>query len=104
MLTGEGPTLPPRLETAHWGNRFTNSNLGELPVPLPTDYLRGIDVQWQDFEQGWHSYLRGEWRNHGWWYYYLYALAVKVPLGSWVLVVCAGADTPPPSEQRFTLR
>ena len=31
------------------------------------------------------SYLRGEWRLGGWWYYYLYAMAVKVPLGIWVL-------------------
>ena len=28
------------------------------------------------------SYLRGEWRNEGWWYYYLYVLAVKTPLGA----------------------
>jgi hypothetical protein len=32
------------------------------------------------------SYLRGEWRTEGWWYYYLYGLLVKTPLGT--LAVC----------------
>ena len=32
------------------------------------------------------SYLFGERRMNGWWYYYLVALAVKVPLGFWLLV------------------
>jgi hypothetical protein len=31
--------------------------------------------------------LAGEWRDRGWWYYYLYGLAVKVPLGTWALVL-----------------
>jgi len=25
----------------------------------------------------------------GWWYYYLYALAIKVPLGTWILILLA---------------
>jgi hypothetical protein len=33
--------------------------------------------------------LRGEWRFGGWWYYYLYALVIKVPLGTWVLIAMA---------------
>ncbi len=35
------------------------------------------------------SYLRGQWADHGWSYYYLYALAIKVPLGTWCLVALA---------------
>ena len=42
-----------------------------------------------DFERGMNSYLRGEWADHGWWYYYLYALAIKMPLGIWCLAVLA---------------
>jgi hypothetical protein len=71
------------------GNRFAGTWLGRLPVPLPRDYLRGIDVQKKDFESNKISYLRGEWRQGGWWYYYLYALAVKVPLGSWAVLLLA---------------
>jgi hypothetical protein len=62
-------------------NRFRGSWLGNLIIPLPAEYLQGIDVQRKDFEIGLPSYLRGEWRNRGWLYYYLYALAVKEPLG-----------------------
>jgi hypothetical protein len=75
----------------HWvtaGNRFEGSLLGKVPVPLPADFLRGIDVQRREFERGGRpSYLAGETRQGGWWYYYLYALAVKVPLGAWALVL-----------------
>ncbi len=67
-------------------NCFSDSFLGEIPVPLPKNYVLGIDVQKRDFEQfDRESYLRGEFRDHGWWYYYLYALAIKVPLGYWII-------------------
>jgi 4-amino-4-deoxy-L-arabinose transferase-like glycosyltransferase len=36
---------------------------------------------------GYPVYLNGELRRHGWWYYYLAALAYKVPEGTWLLVV-----------------
>jgi hypothetical protein len=39
------------------------------------------------------SYLRGEWRLGGWWYYYLYGLAIKVPVGTWLLVLLAALLT-----------
>lgn len=71
-------------------NRFADSWLVAIPVPLPSNYLVGIDLQQRDFEEcGRSSYLRGEWRNQGWWYYYLYATAIKVPLGLWALGVLA---------------
>jgi len=70
-------------------NRFTGSRWGALPVPLPRNYVLGIDRQKLDLETKWWSYLRGEWRMGGWWYYYLYALAVKVPLGTWLLAAVA---------------
>lgn len=76
--------------TAATGNRFEGTMLGRIPVPLPLDYVRGIDLQKHNFED--HrkpSYLRGEFRNTGWWYYYLYAVAVKVPLGTWLLAALA---------------
>lgn len=72
------------------GNRFAGTWLGEVPVPLPKDYILGLDVQKVDFEKKMPSYLGGEWRfDGGWWYYYLYALAVKVPLGTLLLVLLA---------------
>lgn len=62
------------------GNRFAGSWLGDLPAPLPRNYLLGIDMQQREFEERKWSHLRGEWRLGGWWYYYLYALVVKEPL------------------------
>lgn len=73
----------------HPNNRFAATLLAYLPVPLPKNYVQGIDTQRVDFEHGLRSYLRGQWSDHGWWYYYLYALAIKVPLGTWTLVVLA---------------
>ncbi len=65
------------------GNRFRRWGLGWLPVPLPAEFVQGIDYQRWEFERGYPSYLRGEWKQDGgWWYYYLYALGVKTPLGT----------------------
>lgn len=72
-------------------NRFAQSSMRSLPVPVPSNYLQGIDyVKWE-FERKMWSYLRGEWRKGGWWYYYLYALLIKVPAGTWLLVAIAAA-------------
>ena len=85
MLTG----LSRREVPENGANRFLGTWLASFPVPLPKNYLQGIDTQKLDFEQKRWSYLRGEWKLGGWWYYYLYALAVKVPLGTWLLVLVA---------------
>jgi hypothetical protein len=37
------------------------------------------------------SYLRGEYRGGGWWYFYLYGWAVKLPLGIWAIIYLACA-------------
>ena len=82
-LTGlRDPGLP--------GNRFARTWLGKTPVPLPKQYLLGIDAQKRDSKDyGQPSYLRGEWKNGGWWYYYLYGLAVKTPIGTQILLLLA---------------
>ena len=73
---------------------FAETWLGEIPVPVPADYLLGIDDQRLEFESKHWSFLHGEWRFGGWWYYYLYALAIKVPLGTWALIILAAAVGP----------
>lgn len=71
-------------------NRFSQSALGAVRVPVPKDYLLGIDEQKYDFETFRRaSFLRGQFRSPGWWYYYYYAMMVKVPLGTWVLFALA---------------
>ena len=77
----------PRYES---GNRFVDSWLGVIPVPVPRNYLLGLDLQRRDFESfGRPSYLRGQFCDRGWWYYYLYAAAIKAPLGTWLLAILA---------------
>lgn len=71
------------------GNRFRGTAIGDLPVPLPRDYLQGIDVQKREFERKRWSYLLGEWKYGGWWYYYVIAFAVKTPLGTIALALMA---------------
>jgi hypothetical protein len=72
------------------GNRFTNTWLERMPVPFPAPYLKGIDVQKWDMQRERQSYLRGEWRRGGWIYFYLYALLIKEPVGTWILCLMSG--------------
>lgn len=71
------------------GNRFRHSRLGSIPVPLPQQYVIGLDVQKSRVEAGRMAYLFGVWKLRGWWYYYLAAATVKVPLGTWILLAFA---------------
>ena len=58
------------------------------PIPLPKDYLIGIDLQQRDFDNySRDSYLNGVWSRQGWWYYYLAVSCIKIPLGLWCLCV-----------------
>lgn len=68
----------PRLTIPNW--------LERTPIPLPANYLRGFRDAHSVMVSDSISYMRGEWRNRGWWYYYLYGLTVKVPLGTLVLI------------------
>ena len=86
MLGGGDPETPGGVP----GNRFRDTWLGQVPMPFPTEYLVGLDLQKRDFERGMWSYLAGEHRFGGWWYFYLYALAVKLPLATWLLAGLAG--------------
>jgi hypothetical protein len=85
--TFSGETVAPGGATP--GNRFWGTRLAHVPSPFPMNYLRGIDLQKYDFEEYEISrpcYLRGEWKLGGWYYYYLYAMLVKVPIGTLALL------------------
>ena len=86
LLSGRSsPTDDPQTAV----NRFSGTALGITPVPLPEDYVLGIDAQRFDFERGLPSYLRGQWSDRGWARYYLYALAVKTPVGALAIFALA---------------
>ena len=68
-------------------NRFRGTRLATVPVPLPENYVLGIDVQRRDFEVGEATYFRGAWYDRGFPYYYAYAFLVKNPEGTLVLLI-----------------
>jgi 4-amino-4-deoxy-L-arabinose transferase-like glycosyltransferase len=86
-------------------NRFRGTFLDSLPVPLPEHYLLGFDDQKMEAEGipqnllpgaqgqggnqdvGYPVYLDGVISSRSWWYYYLFALAYKVPEGTWAIVI-----------------
>jgi len=70
------------------GNRYRNSWFADIPVPVPQQYVLGLDQQNSDFERGaYTSYLDGELRDRGWYHYYIYGLALKWPLGGLILAI-----------------
>jgi hypothetical protein len=71
------------------GNRFAGSWLADLVVPLPRDFVLGVDEQKADFEHTRPAYILGAWRKTGHWAYYLFAALVKLPVGTWVLALGA---------------
>jgi len=71
------------------GNRFRDLHIGKVPIPLPYNYVSGIDVQKYDFEIGKRSYLLGQWSSQGWHSYYFIGLLFKEPLAYWILLLLA---------------
>lgn len=71
------------------GNRFGDSRLGNIPIPLPADFVLGIDIQKSDFERGRSSYLNGVTAPRGWKSYYLWVVLFKEPIGTLVLFLLA---------------
>ena len=70
-------------------NRFADTPLAYLPVPFPSSYVKGIDLQKLDFERGFDSYINGRWSDRGWWYFYLECFLLKTPVGTLVLFFAA---------------
>ena len=83
LSTSLGGPHESRIET---GNRYRGTLLGSIPMPLPCEMMQGIDYLKWEFEEGKQCYLLGEWKHRGWWYYYLVAMAVKFPIGYFVLI------------------
>jgi hypothetical protein len=90
----------------HRVNRFRDTTLGLIPVPLPRNYVLGFDDQKLEAEgipakfldpkafgaageetQGYPVYLDGQLRQKSWRYYYLMTLVYKVPEGTWAIVL-----------------
>ncbi len=89
-----GFALLPLSPTAGAGHPSFDSRLDRWPglhrainraveMPIPQDWV-GFATQIHHQRSGGPSYLFGQRRMSGWWYYYAVALAVKVPLTFWL--------------------
>jgi hypothetical protein len=83
--TGAHPSFDGKFNPVveHWIQRFVESSFPQDWVA----FLRQSHMQ----RSGAPSYLFGELRQTGWSYYYLVALAVKVPLTFWLIAAARGA-------------
>ncbi len=71
------------------GNRFRGSILSGLPVPLPRDYVRGLDSQKWDEEQSLTNVQDGRPVRGGRWYSPFKTLFLKLPPGTLILITAS---------------
>ncbi|HEX8202955.1 MAG TPA: glycosyltransferase family 39 protein [Isosphaeraceae bacterium] len=83
--TGSHPSLEGRL-----GPVLGGLVRRAIETPIPQDWV-GFVTQMRHQRHGGPSYLLGATRMRGWWYYYVVALAVKVPLAFWLLATARAA-------------
>ncbi len=74
----------------HTGNSGINQYLDRYSfLPVPPDYIRGLDLVMNHNRQGHYAYLFGKFSSMGWWYYFPLAFLVKVPLPVIILTLTA---------------
>src|SRR5262245_38156242 len=81
---GRHPTIDARI--ANPILRHAAYTLLELPVPQ-VDIKAGIDAMVEQHTFGRPSYLLGEYRTTGWWYFFPVVIAVKTPLAFLMLTI-----------------
>lgn len=63
--------------------------LAHVSLPIPLEFVRGLNAQLADVEQAHSAYLLGRTRFNGWSLWYLAAFLIKIPLPVLVLLVMA---------------
>ncbi len=58
-------------------------------VPIPRDYVRGLDMVMNHNREGHFAYLFGNFSDMGWWYYFPLAFLVKVPVSIILITLAA---------------
>jgi hypothetical protein len=62
------------------GDRPEAAWMLEVPLPVPREFVRGLDSQLAEGDHEDTAYLLGETRLGGWWYWYLAAALIKIPV------------------------
>jgi hypothetical protein len=63
----------------------------QIPLPIPWEFVRGLDAQLGDTERLQSAYLFGRIKPGGWWYWYAVASLIKVPLPALILFAWAAS-------------
>jgi hypothetical protein len=85
------PGVPQRLDSWKFRSKAATQlqerlrPVGWLPVPFPTQFIRGVDEQRFVMEQRHPVYLDGQWQESGFRSYYLKTMLYKLPLGTLAL-------------------
>lgn len=85
VQTGVHPSIDSRTEGSPLIRSFAYK-VSELPLPL-TPFIGGIVQVFEHNQHGHDSYLLGEYRNNGWWYFFPVVVGVKTPIG--FLLLCS---------------
>ena len=94
----------PNASPGNPNNRFVGTFWGRIPIPIPTDYLHGLDLQKADFESARWSYVAGTHKLGGWWWWYFYATGVKAMDGTVFLALMAVVSLLRSSSKDLSLR
>lgn len=91
-----------RVLARHEGLREAVNSLLEMPVPAG-ELFRGFEKIRAHNKFGHESFLLGEFRSDGWWYFFPVVLAVKTPLAVFLLVIAGVVFLlrAPPGRARF---
>ncbi|MFI5456705.1 MAG: ArnT family glycosyltransferase [Isosphaerales bacterium] len=79
------------IDAPGFGNRFRNGLFGDFRVPVPNDYIIGLDSQKWDEEFGFLRVNDGRLVRGGRWYGPFASLSQKLPLGTLLLLLAAAA-------------
>lgn len=73
-----------------WAGYFFSTGFLEvspgLKIPvIAVEYFEGAFFQWKQSRFPHEFFLMGDFSSHGWWYFYLLVLAIKIPIAIWAL-------------------
>ncbi|MCS7465543.1 glycosyltransferase family 39 protein [Stieleria sp. ICT_E10.1] len=66
--------------------RYRDRWFAGIPSPVPEHFVIGMDRQQYDFQVGLRGFAAGQSGREGWWWFYLYAMLVKLPTGTLIAV------------------
>ncbi|MDD5687044.1 MAG: tetratricopeptide repeat protein [Elusimicrobia bacterium] len=83
--------------------------LSKIPLPIPEPFIYGFDIQKHTTEVGHPTFLLGKRSIKGWWYYFIIAFLIKVPIPFLLLIFFAvlrsaviARNEMAPARQRFS--